>query len=76
MTEFYSCHKTDLKKFKSLYGFEGRFVKIRDVCIDFEPFFKVHTLVSVHPKSIILSHMTNLNIIFYVVVSVYLLVEI
>ena len=23
--------------------------KIKDVCIDFEPYFKVHNLVSVHP---------------------------
>ena len=54
----------------------GRFVKIRDVCVDFEPYFKVHNLVSVNPKSIILSQMTNLNTIFHVVVSVYRLVEI
>ena len=27
----------------------GRFVKIKDVCMDFEPYFKVHNLVSVHP---------------------------
>ena len=49
---------------------------IRDVCMDFEPFFKVHNLVSVHPKSIILGQMINLNMIFHVVVSVYLLVKI
>ena len=30
-------------------------------CVDFEPYFKVHNLVSVHPKSIILGQMTNLN---------------
>ena len=44
---------------------------IRDVCMDNDPYFKVHNLVSVHPKSIILGHMTNLNMIFHVVVSVY-----
>ena len=54
MTRFYSCHKTD----KNLYGFGGRFLKIRDVCMDFEQYFKVHNLVSVHPKSIILGQMT------------------
>ena len=43
-----------MKHFKSLYGFGGRCLKIRDVCMDFEPCFKVHNLVSVHPKSIIL----------------------
>ena len=75
MTRFHSCHKTD-KNFKSLYGFGGRFLKIRDVCMDFEPDFKVHNLVSVHPKSIILGQMTNLNMIFHVVMSVNRLVKI
>ena len=44
--------------------------------MDFEPYFKVHNLVSIHPKSIILGQMTNLNMIFHVVVSVYRLVKI
>ena len=39
--------------------------------MDSEPYFKVHNSVSVHPKSIILGQMTNLNMIFHVVVSVY-----
>ena len=65
-----------MKNFKSLYGFGGRFLKIRDVCMDFEPYFKVHNLVSVHPKSIILGQMTNLNMIFHVVMSVYRLAKI
>ena len=67
-----------IKNFKSLYDLGGRCLKIRDVCIDFEPYmyFKVHNLVSVHPKSIILGQMTNLNMIFHVVVSVYRLVKI
>ena len=34
-------------------------------------YFKVHYSVSVHPTSIILGQMTNLNMIFHVVVSVY-----
>ena len=75
MTRFYTCHKTD-KKFKSLFEFEERILKIIDVCMDFEPYFKVHNLVSVYPKSIILGQMTNLNMIFYVVVLVYRLVKI
>ena len=58
-----------MKNLKSLYGFGGRCLNIRDVCMDFEPCFKVHNLVSVHPKSIILGQMTNLNMIFHVVVS-------
>ena len=76
MTRFYSCHKIKKKIFKSLYGFGGRFLKIIDVCMDCEPYFKVHNLVSVHPKSIILGQITNLNMIFYVVMSVYRLVKI
>ena len=68
---FYSCHKILIETFKSLYGVGGRCLKIRDVCMDFEPYFKVHNLVSVHPKSIMPGQMTNLNMIFYVLVSVY-----
>ena len=65
-----------MKNFKSFYGFGGCCLKIRDVCMDFEPYFKVHNLVPVHSKSIILNQKTNLNMIFYVVVSVYQLVKI
>ena len=38
----------------SLYDFGARCLKIREACMDFEPYFKVQSLVSVHPKSIIL----------------------
>ena len=65
-----------MKNFKSLYGFGGRCLKIRGVCVDFEPRFKDHSLVSVHPKSIILFQMINLDMIFHMVVSVYRLVKI
>ena len=44
--------------------------------MDFDPYLKVHNLVSVHPKSIILGQMTNRNMIVHVVVSVYRLVKI
>ena len=44
--------------------------------MDFDPYLKVHNLVSVHPKSIILGQMTNLNMIFHVVLSDYRLVKI
>ena len=44
--------------------------------MDFDPYLKVHNLVSVHPKSIILGQMTNLNMTVHVVVSVYRLVKI
>ena len=47
-----------MKNFKSLYGFGGRCLKIRDVCMDFEPTFKVHNLISIYPKSIKLGQMT------------------
>ena len=65
-----------IKYFNSLHDLGGRCLKIKDVCMDFEPYFKVHNLVSVHPKSIILDQITNLNMIFHVVVSVYRLVKI
>ena len=64
------------KNSKSLYGFGGCCLKTRDVCMDFGPCFKVHNLVSVHPKSIILCQMINLDMNFHVVVSVYRLVKI
>ena len=44
--------------------------------MEFEPYFKVHNLVSVHPKSVMLGQMTNLNMVFHMVVSVYRLVKI
>ena len=44
--------------------------------MDFEAYFKVHNLVSVQPKSIILGQMIHLNMIFHVVVSVYQFVKI
>ena len=47
-----------------------------DVCMDFEAYFKVHNLVSVHPKSIILGQMTNLNMIIHVMVSLNQVVKI
>ena len=61
---------------KILYDFGGRCLKITVVCMDFKPYCKVHSLVSVHPKSIILVQMTNLDMTFHVVVSVYRFVKI
>ena len=49
----------------------GRCLKIREVCMGFEPYSKAHSSVSVRPKSIILGQKTNLNMTFHVVVSVY-----
>ena len=44
--------------------------------MDFEPYFKVHNLVNVHPKNIKLGHMTNLDMTIYVMVSDYRLAKI
>ena len=55
--EYHGNHKN----LKSLYGFGGRCIKIKDACMDFEPCFKVYNLVSVHTKSTILGQMTNPN---------------
>ena len=44
--------------------------------MDFEPCFKVYNLVSIRPKSMKLTQMTNLNVIFHMVGSVYRLVTI
>ena len=64
-----------IKNFKSLYGFGGRCFNIRDVCMDFEPYFKVYNLVSIRPKSMKLGQMTNLNVVFHMVELVYRLVN-
>ena len=48
----------------------GRSLSIREVCMDFEPYFKVHNLVSFYPKNMKLGQMTNLNVIFDVIVAV------
>ena len=60
----------------------GDAVSTLDVCIDFEPCFKLHNLVSAYPikmftllKSIKLHQMTHLNVNFYVAVSVYRMVK-
>ena len=57
-------------------GFGGRCLNIIEVCMDFEPCFKVHNLVSVYPKGMKLGQITNLNVIFHAVVSIYRLVTI
>ena len=44
--------------------------KLETFVSDFEPYFKFRNLVSVHPKSIILGQMTNLNVVVHVVLSV------
>ena len=44
--------------------------------MDFEPCFKVYNLVSIRPKSMKLGQMTNPNMIFHMMGSVYRLVTI
>ena len=70
MAGCYSCHNS------CLYGFGRRFLKIGAVCMDFVPYFKVQNLVSVRPKSITLGRITNVTMIFHVVVAVYRLIKI
>ena len=62
--------------FKNLYGSGGCRLHITDICMDFEPYFKVYDFVSVYPKSIKLGQMTTLFVIFHMVVSDYRLFKI
>ena len=57
------------KTFESSYGFGGRYLKIRDVCMDLEPCFKVHNLAVIQLKNTKLGQMTNFNVIFLMVLS-------
>ena len=45
----------------------GRHLKIRDICMDLEPCFKVNNLVVIQLKNTKLGQMANLNMIFYMV---------
>ena len=46
---------------------EGCHLKIRDICMDLEPCFKVNNLVVIQLKNTKLGQMANLNMIFYMV---------
>ena len=72
---FQVYHRNE-KNFESSYGLGGRHLKIRDVCMDLEPCFKFHNLVVNQLKNTKLGQMTNLNMIFYMVVSIYKLDQI
>ena len=39
--------------------------EIRDICVDFEPCLKAHTLISVQHKSIKLGQMIHLNVMWW-----------
>ena len=62
---YFTVVKKLIKHFKSLYGFGGALLNIKDACIDFEPCF----CFSIHPKSIKGGHMTTLNVMFHEVAS-------
>ena len=76
MLAYFKGYHGNHNNFKTLHDFGGRCLKIRDVCMDLEQHFKAINSVSVHPKSITLGQMINLDTIFHVVVSVYRLVKI
>ena len=52
MFAYFNQYHGNHKNFKSLYDILGGRLKIRDFCTDFEPYFKVHSLVYVIPKFI------------------------
>ena len=70
MARFYGCHKVDYLVLGDAVSKLETFVWILNW------YFKVHNLVSIHPKSIIFDQMTNVNMIFHVMVSDYRLVKI
>ena len=72
---FQVYHRNE-KNFESSYGLGGSHLKIRDVCMDLEPCFKFYNLVVNQLKNTKLGQMTNLNMIFYMVVSIYKLDQI
>ena len=51
--------------------FWGRHLKIRDVCMDLEPCFKVHNLVVVQLNNTKLGRMTNFKVVFHMMVLFY-----
>ena len=51
-------------------------LKIREVCMDLEPCFKVHNLVVIQLKITKLGQMTNLKVVFHMVVLFYKFVKI
>ena len=52
------------------------FFKLRDLCMDFEPCFEVHNLVVTQLNNTKLGQMTNVNVISFMVVSIYKLEQI
>ena len=63
--EFYSCHKM-MENFKSYMIFRDAVSKLEKFVLILNYIFKVHSLVSVHLKSIIFGQVINLNMIFHI----------
>ena len=61
---FQVYHRNE-KNFESSCGFGGRHLKIRDVCMDLEPCFKVHNLVVIQLNNTKLGRMTNFKVVFH-----------
>ena len=61
---------TNCKKKRELFDSGGRCQEFKDICMDFEPCLKVHTLISVQHKSIKLGQMIHLYVTFLVVSNV------
>ena len=64
-----------VKKNESLYDFGGRCQEFKNICMDFEPCLKVHSLISLEHKGTKLGQMINLNASFHELVSNYRLVK-
>ena len=62
---------TVVTKLLNVYGFGACCQGMRDICMDFEPCLKFHTLISVQHKSINFGQIIHLYIIFHLVVSNY-----
>ena len=66
---FQVYHRNE-KNFEFIW-FWGRHLKIRDVCMDLEPCFKVHNLVVVQLNNTKLGRMTNFKVVFHMMVLFY-----
>ena len=82
----YSCHFhktesifkyiTEMRKILRVHMVWGDTISKLDVCMDLKPCFKIHNLVVIQLKNTKLGQMTNLDMIFYMVVSIYKLDQI
>ena len=59
------------KSFESSCGFVVRHLKIRDVCMDLEPCFKVHNVAVIRLKNTKLGQLTNCEVVFRATKTIY-----